>query len=47
MTMITQTEPALHNVMLGDIEAAVKGLLAKQLLAERMRSLPNEIEREV
>jgi hypothetical protein len=33
-------------VALGDIEAAVEGLLAKQLLRERMRSLPNEIERE-
>jgi hypothetical protein len=47
MTMITQSEPALHNVMWGDIETAVEGLLAKQLLGERMRSLPNEIEREV
>jgi hypothetical protein len=47
MTLITQTEPALHNVMLGDIEAAVERLLANQLLKERMRSLPNEIEREV
>jgi len=39
--MITAPEVALM-----DIEAAVEGLLAKQLLAERMRSLPNEIERE-
>jgi hypothetical protein len=36
----------LGGVALGDIEAAVEGLLAKQLLRERMRSLPNEIERE-
>jgi hypothetical protein len=36
----------LGGVALTDIEAAVEGLLAKQLLRERMRSLPNEIERE-
>ena len=44
--MTTIASGILGGMVLGDIEAAVEGLLAKQLLAERMRSLPNEIERE-
>lgn len=38
---------AVPNVSQIEIEMAVEGLLAKQLLKERMRSLPNEIDREL
>ena len=44
--MTTIASGILGGMVLGDIEAAVDGLLAKQLLRERMRSFPNEIERE-
>ena len=46
MTMIAEAGGILGRAPRLDIEAAVEGLLAKQLLRERMRSLPNEIERE-
>src|SRR4051794_2405617 len=40
------TTGLLGGVLLMDVEAAVEGMLAKQLLRERMRSLPNELDRE-
>jgi hypothetical protein len=42
--MTTITAPS--GVSLMEIELAVEGLLAKHLLKERMRSLPNEVDRE-
>jgi hypothetical protein len=42
MTMTTEDLPCTQ----GEIITAVERILTKQLLCERMRSLPNELERE-